>query len=275
MNWSLISNVTFVGPGEIVQHRNRFLPPNDIFRQVVNYEQNLEVLLQRSHQHLDDSNIKKMIRPRHLSGSLELTFEVLQFTNQEGVSEGLASVTMSKLGFTPACITEMLTFVSVFRKSLENDSMVALGSSTANYLAYQEASRSILQQLIDFVRRKNRPNISYPITTGGEDSLVKLAEGGDKKFNRHVYFLAVHQKHLGDMKLVDFEIHLHRYEELPKLADLSEKQILDSELEQLFVARDGHLCQLVKGEDMFAHQVGGGMLGLPARGLRHYRPVFK
>ena len=262
MKWNLINNLTFVSPGGIIQYRNRFLPSGDIFRRVVNYGENLEALLQKSQQRLADPNMPKMVGPRHLSGTSQVTFELVQFLHRDGVTDKEAEVYFKIMGFLPACITEVLTFVSLFRRSLENDRLVALGSSNEIYLECLRAKRSRLERLFDFFTHKNLPNLSYPIITGGDGSEVKLVEGGQKKFDRYVYFLAVHYAHLKDSELIDFEISLDRYSDLPKVNDFTEQQIHDSKGDQLYVAGDGHL-------------IGPGVPSLKDRSLRHYRPVFK
>ena len=262
MKWNLINCLTFVSPDGTIQYRNRFLPSGDILRRVVNYGENLEALLHKTQQRLADPNIPKMVGPRHLSGTCQVTFELVQFLHRDGVSAKEAEVYFKIMGFLPACITEVLTFVSLFRRSLESDRLAALGSSNEIYLECLRAKRSRLECLFDFFTHKNLPNLSYPIITGGDDSMVKLVEGGQKKFDRYVYFLAVHYAHLKDSELIDFEISLDRYSDLPKANDFTEQQIQDSEEDQLYVAGDGHL-------------IGPGVLSLEKRTLRHYRPVFK
>jgi len=262
MKWNLINCLTFVSSDGTIQYRNRFLPAGDIFRRVVNYGDNFEALLQRSQQGLVDPNIPKMIGPRHLSGTSQVTFELVQFLHRDGVSDSEAKAYFKTMGFSPACITEVLTFVSLFRRSLESDRLVALGSSNEIYLECLQAKRSGLERLFDFFTGKNLPNLSYPIIAGGDDSVVKLVEGGQKKFDRYVYFLAVHWAHLNDSELIDFEISLDQYGDLPKSKDFSEQQIQDSKDDQLYVAGDGHL-------------IGSGVPSLRERSLRHYRPVFK
>jgi hypothetical protein len=74
--------------------------------------------------------------------------------------------------------------------------------------------------------------------------------------------------HMPELKLTQAE-----YDALPPAAALTALDLKIKPLGLRFKARDGHVCELVKGSDMLAHQWGAG-LSVPERGLVHYRPVI-
>ncbi len=76
------------------------------------------------------------------------------------------------------------------------------------------------------------------------------------------------------MRLHDLQLTKDEYNNLPHASTLTEAELQETrDFGFRFKARDGHVCELVKGEDMFQDQ-WASLLDVPRRGLRHYHPIF-
>lgn len=276
MNWNLIDKLTFVNSDGSTQLRNRFLNNPDPFKMTVDYAAPYDQLLEKAHQksHYNQRLMEEVFGPRQMRGKKETIFELIQFLRFDGITESEAASQICRLGYRPACIVELLTFLSHFWVDARADQLIAIGSSNERRLEVLDKQRSLWQRVHDFITHKSYPEVSYPITTGGKNSYVELIPGGPHKIDRYTYFLVVHTT-TNDSILVDYQIDRDAYFELPNFSKMSRDEIYSSSLGQFFVASDGHLCELVKSEDLFVEQVGGGVLSLGDKGFRHYRPVFK
>jgi hypothetical protein len=75
------------------------------------------------------------------------------------------------------------------------------------------------------------------------------------------------------LKLHDLEVTRSDYEAMPVL-DGSSDEYKFMPINSYFRTKDGRVCKVVKGIDMFCDQAGAALLSLPEIGLRHYNPVF-
>lgn len=74
------------------------------------------------------------------------------------------------------------------------------------------------------------------------------------------------------MRLRDFKLTKGQYLMLPSAAELTEADLKLVPIGFMFKAKDGHLCEVVKGTDMFNDQ--WPFMDVPERGLRHYKAVI-
>jgi hypothetical protein len=275
MHPSILNLVCLSNPDGTIIGRNRFLPPTGIFTIEVDYGADFESLVVAARQKVVVPGLKEMFNPRFSTGKKIVSFELVRFQRTSKIEINSVLRELVRVGFVPACITELLIFVSKFREPLGLDRLVALGSSNEDYLNCLEQEKWLPRRITDFIFGESKTEISYPYIIGGECSSVEMVAGLDGKINAEFYFLAVHTRHAEDEKLVDFEISLAEYKATPKTLDLPDLDaVFASEEGSLFVARDGHLVQVVKGVDMFPGQ-WDPVRPRPERGLRHYRPVFK
>lgn len=70
--------------------------------------------------------------------------------------------------------------------------------------------------------------------------------------------------------LVHIEMKKEEYEALPLWNTLPKDALQTCEFGFCFRMKDGIVCEVVKGTDMFVHQWGSGM-SVPERGARYYR----
>ena len=140
---------------------------------------------------------------RHSSGSRSVSFGLIKFQNEEGVTVQEAIWEMAKAGFMPACAFELLFFVAEFRDQLGwNDRIIALGSSNEKYLEYigslkPFSLRKFLWESIKGLFSKNpEPEIGHPVISGGDGAALWIMTDYNLKISPDYYFLAVYRSDL-------------------------------------------------------------------------------
>jgi hypothetical protein len=169
-----------------------------------------------------------------------------------------------------------MAFVASKMDTASKDPIIALGSSNEMYLRDIERHKHWMKKLVERITQRTlviRP--AYPIVEFGHPSnRLRLTESSDDGCKSECLFLAVHKKGANDDKLVPMPLTREAYDKLLSMdsLDLCRGAIKDGSVGTLFRADDGHICKLVRGNDMFQHQWSG--MSVPKFGLNHYRPVF-
>jgi len=77
-----------------------------------------------------------------------------------------------------------------------------------------------------------------------------------------------------NVPLHDLEISQSDYDKMLDEKDFKGKDWNYLPIGTFFKTKDGHICRIVKSDDLFLDQVGGAVLSLPEVGLQHWKPVF-
>ena len=180
-------------------------------------------------------------------------------------------------GLRPACIIELLTFASKMRCGVGQYPLIALGSSTKEFLEKEELlkpwyKKIIPNILLEILREKPEPT-QFPYIHGHDRNTLRLGNG-QTSWRTISLYLTVNVKREGDEKLVELPIDMAEYNAITPMTELTKEELENTvPLGTKYKALDGHIVELVEGKKMFAHQWGAG-LSVPARGWRHYRPYF-
>ncbi|MEI7777347.1 MAG: hypothetical protein WCI52_01960 [bacterium] len=256
-----------------IHGRNRFLPPT--FEVEVNYGEELSVLLAEANGIIRDDCSTSLSHFLDLPcrGRVTYGFEIVMF-EREGLSVGEIQEAFSQAGLRVANLKELLAFVSKTNKVIGSSPLIALGSSTKLYLQIQEDDKSVWRKIWECLWRSTPRSLPvFPlIEEYGSKNILRFSTG-ECGWKSHCLFLGVCIELEKDRKLVDEPISMGEYLSLPDGSAFSGDYLKTVEFGFRFVARDGHICEVVEGKEMFQRQWAS--LDVPERGLRHYRPVFK
>lgn len=215
---------------------------------------------------------------RHYNlGRRKVWFEILIFDGFRswGVSKKLVLEVMKELDLRPACVEELIAFALIYKGELKTHSLIALGSSDKVMLQYKEDQKSGWKKFCEFITgRKEKIRPSYPQFESSDRNLLRLSRGEGNWKPDYCAFLGVYHPDPFEGKYINLPITKEDYERLPPGSSFTHIQLNQTlPLGTMYRAADGHVCKIVRGEEMIAEQWGAG-LSIPDRGLIHYRPVF-
>lgn len=184
------------------------------------------------------------------------------------------------VGLVPAALSELLGFLACYEDLFKGEKIGALGSSDQHEIVYEAARQKnmlglgvrILVQL-GILKKGSPPMPSFAyaqIGVEGKNHVMSIQET-DAEF-KNLLFLGVYQRVAGDEELVDLHIELSEYWKLPLSTSLVAGDSRWKEIGFKYRAKDGHVCEVIKGAGMFDRQ-WNTMTELDI-GIKRYRPVF-
>ena len=271
----MISTIILVTDQGEIRGVNRFLPPT--FEAEVNYNEDLPTLLDEANGIICDGCETSLSHFLDLpnKGMVTHGFEVVRF-EREGLSVEDIQKAFSQVGLRFANLKELLVFSSKARGMIADgsDPLIALGSSTRLYLQIQKDSKSVWRKIWEWLRRSTpAPAPSFPMIEECSPKNLLRFSTGERGWKSHCLFLGVWTGLEQDRKLVDEPIAMGEYLALPDGATFSGDYLKTVAFGFRFVAKDGHICEVVEGKEMFQHQWAS--MDVPERGLRHYKPIFR
>lgn len=199
---------------------------------------------------------------------------VLVHYEPEGITGDEVLHSFEEVAIRPATLREVLAVTAQHLKSCGNTTVIALGSSNIQSSKLSYASQGSLYRLFN-TRRMHTQWLkrieAFPLVEWRHSySHLRLTKGVGG-WKSECVFLGVVLNREFDTRLVDMKISTVEYLALPKHDFYGNLEHVA--LGSKYVAESGHVCEVVRGAEMFAKQWGAG-LSFPKIGLRHYRPVF-